>query len=156
MDDAIRGSLFFNLAGLGGSLAGSWFIARRGSRTTLLLACFAAIAGTSIVGSQLVGNLDYRIAVAGAMLAGVGSGIVQVTLFAVAAFAYPPDRRARGIGWGSSVGRVGAILSAGTGGIALQQAYGGPTFVAAILAAAAIAIAGVLIADRHIPGKAAS
>lgn len=148
---AVRGSMYFNLFGVAGSLAGSWVIARRGSRDLLLFTCFLIIAGTAAIAFQLNRDLSYSALIIGIAVAGCGAATLQVTLFALAAHAYPVHCRARGIGWSAGVGRAGAILSAAFGGLILQINDGVTIFLTAIGAVPLIVIAGILAMNRHIP-----
>lgn len=149
--DAVRGSMYFNLFGVAGSLAGSWVIARRGSRDLLLITCLLIMAGTVLIGFQLGSALSYGTLVIGIAVAGCGAATLQVTLFALAAHAYPVHCRARGIGWSAGIGRAGAILSAALGGVILQLEDGVTIFLSAICAIPLIVILGVVAMNRHIP-----
>lgn len=148
---AVRGSMYFNLFGVAGSLAGSWVIARRGSRDLLLFTCFLIIAGTAAIAFQLNRELSYSALIFGIAVAGCGAATLQVTLFALAAHAYPVHCRARGIGWSAGIGRAGAILSAALGGFILQINDGVAIFLIAIGSVPLIVVAGVLAMNRHIP-----
>ncbi len=148
---AVRGSMYFNLFGVAGSLAGSWVIARRGSRDLLLFTCFLIIAGTAAIGFQLNRELSYSALIFGIAVAGCGAATLQVTLFALAAHAYPVHCRARGIGWSAGIGRAGASLSAALGGVILQINDGVAIFLIVIGAVPLIVVAGVLAMNRHIP-----
>jgi AAHS family 4-hydroxybenzoate transporter-like MFS transporter len=149
--DAVRGLMYFNLFGVAGSLAGSWVIDRRGSRDLLLFTCFLIALGTLVIGSQLGRETSYSVLVVGIAIAGCGAATLQVTLFALAAHAYPDHCRARGIGWSAGIGRAGAILSAALGGFILQLDEGISMFLAAIGSVTLIVILGVVAMDRHIP-----
>ncbi|MEN9392206.1 MAG: hypothetical protein RLZZ104_549 [Pseudomonadota bacterium] len=148
---AVRGSMYFNLFGVAGSLAGSWVIARRGSRDLLLFTCLLIMAGTATIGFQLGRELNYSTLIIGIAVAGCGAATLQVTLFALAAHAYPVHCRARGIGWSAGIGRAGAILSAALGGLILQLNDGVTIFLTAICAVPLIVIVGVIAMNRHIP-----
>lgn len=151
--DAVRGSMYFNLFGVAGSLAGSWIIARRGSRDLLLFTCLLIVAGTAAIGYQLDREASYSTLIVAIAVAGCGAATLQVTLFALAAHAYPVHCRARGIGWSAGIGRVGAILSAALGGVILQLNDGVTVFLTAIGSVPFIVILGILAMDRHIPPR---
>jgi AAHS family 4-hydroxybenzoate transporter-like MFS transporter len=151
--DAVRGSMYFNLFGVAGSLAGSWVIARRGSRDLLLFTCLLIMAGTAAIGVQLNRETSYSALIVGIAIAGCGAATLQVTLFALAAHAYPVHCRARGIGWSAGIGRAGAILSAAIGGVILQFNDGVTIFLIGVGAVPLLVILGVLAMDRHIPRR---
>ncbi len=147
--DAVRGSMYFNLFGVAGSLAGSWFVLKRGSKELLLITCGLIAMGSAAIAWELQNGPDYWGLIIGVAIAGSGAATLQVTLFALAAHAYPIFCRARGIGWAAGIGRAGAILSAALGGIALQM-QGGPTlFLGAIGTIPLMVVVGLFVIDRH-------
>lgn len=154
----VRGSFYFNLAGIIGALANSWVIARYGSRRSLAamsaLAAFALLFLARLTSGETSAHADDQRFVTTLMLgiavAGLGVTAVQVGMYAVAAHAYPTLCRASGVGWAVAVGRIGGILSAFAGGMLLAQ--GNATqFFAGVSVALAIALLAVLAIRRHIP-----
>lgn len=150
---AIRGSMIFNLCGVAGALAGTVAIARRGSRPLLLGAAALALVATWAVAVILSSGPNLLPVMAAIGLAGAAVLTIQVTLYALAAAAYPVAMRARGVGWAATIGRLGAILSAAAGGLFLQRT-GDMAFFLALSLGLTLLIAATFIIDRHLPGRA--
>jgi AAHS family 4-hydroxybenzoate transporter-like MFS transporter len=147
--DAVRGSMYFNLFGVAGSFAGSWFVLRRGSLELLLITCALITVGSAAIAWQLQNSPNYWGLIAGIAIAGCGAATLQVTLFSLAAQAYPIFCRARGIGWAAGIGRAGAILSAALGGIVVQMEDGVTIFLTVIGIIPLIVVAGLFVINRH-------
>ncbi|HSD75659.1 MAG TPA: MFS transporter [Steroidobacteraceae bacterium] len=154
---AVKGSFYFNLAGIIGAVANAWLIARVGSRAPV--AMMAAVAATALF---LLGQLtpiaaldasstpSVHVLMTGIAFAGLGINAVQIGMYAVSAHVYPTVCRASGVGWALGAGRVGGILSAFYGGALLAQS-GGRGFFIGVGCALVVAFAGILLIRRHIP-----
>jgi AAHS family 4-hydroxybenzoate transporter-like MFS transporter len=156
MAKAIRGSLYFNLFGVAGSFLGAWAMARSGSRNILVFAGVMALLATVAIAAAVSGDAARTYALTMIAVALIGASVltIQVTLYALAARIYPPECRARGIGWAASIGRLGAITSAAIGGTLLESQQGPSPYFITIGLALALLLAGTLIVDRHIPRTA--
>lgn len=157
LEEAVRGSLYFNLAGIAGSVLNAWLIARIGSKLPLILMC--AIAGAALVtliflsGPLQEGSVASTGSTLGIMwgIAAAGFSItaIQIGMYAVTAHIYPTEVRSTGVGSALGVGRFGGIFSAFAGGALLTQA-GGAGFFGGIALAVALTLVGVLVVKRHI------
>lgn len=155
---AIRGSFYFNLFGILGTVIATWVVSSIGSRAVLLSAaslgaCAAIGLAIGLTGVQSLSEVWP--VMAGLSLVGAALSGGQAVLYAVAANAYATSCRASGIGWAAASGRVGGIVSAFGGGYVLSI---GSTTPFLLMASALLVLAGVgtLIVDRHILRKRAS
>lgn len=152
LDQAIRGSMIFNLCGVIASFAAAWATPRLGSRTTLFAACGGALVAVTTWGLLLAepgaSNAMILLGVGGA---GAGVLAMQVMLFGLAAHVFPVACRSAGIGYSASVGRIGAIMSAFGAGIVLGLPGGQTLYFTLIGLAIVVTVIGVALVDRHIP-----
>ena len=154
---AVRGSFYFNLAGIVGAIANAWLIARMGSR--IPVAMMSAIAATALF---LLGVVTPAVTagaaspppvlwlMAGIAAAGLGINALQIGMYAVSAHIYPTVCRSAGVGWALGAGRVGGILSAFFGAALFAQS-GARGFFVGIGCALVLAFVGVVMIRRHIP-----
>jgi AAHS family 4-hydroxybenzoate transporter-like MFS transporter len=89
---------------------------QRGCLAVMLPAYFLAAIGIAALGS--VGTAVVLLMVA-ASVAGIGIVCGQNTANAYAAAYYPTYIRATGVGWALGIGRIGAVIGPGIGGIML-------------------------------------
>jgi AAHS family 4-hydroxybenzoate transporter-like MFS transporter len=135
LEVAIQATGLFHFGGVVGGLLTSWLA----SRTSLssLLAILYALATLCLValGSGVRGD-------AAAYLLSFSIGFtVMGASFCLGAFAsgcYPDPLRARGLGWGLGVGRVGSVASPLLGGAALAAGFGMDTIITALAIPAAV------------------
>nr|PZN78469.1 MAG: hypothetical protein DIU56_09035 [Pseudomonadota bacterium] len=113
LEQALRGSTFFNFGGLFGAVGGSVLIALLGSRLvgssiSLMGAIAVFITGVTIValGASADAQLYFLI-----LLAGVAMHGMQNFLYAVGAHSYPTYIRASGVGTAQTVSRIGGVMS---------------------------------------------
>jgi len=154
---AVHGSFVFNLAGAVGSIANSWAISRFGSRWALgVLAALGALAlaGLSQVSFGAATPADLEAArpllMLGIAAAGFGIMATQVGMFTLVASAYPTQCRSSAVGWASSVGRIGGIMSSFAGGWVLAR-HGEEGFFGIVAAVLVVTLIGVLAIRNHIP-----
>jgi AAHS family 4-hydroxybenzoate transporter-like MFS transporter len=104
---AVLAGTTLQVGGIIGTFALSWFINRLGF-IPALTACFV-IAGASIA---LIGQPALSLTLLFAVVFVAGFCVVgcQPAVFALAATYYPTYLRSTGIGWGSGIGRIGAII----------------------------------------------
>jgi len=115
-DEALIGSVLFQLGGVAGGLVLSSFIDRGRMRGALIVGyatCAVALAAIAFTPSTFL--------IWGALMLAVGAGIsgAQFVLIALAAEFYPLTIRATGVGWAVTVGRVGAVAAPLVGGAVL-------------------------------------
>jgi AAHS family 4-hydroxybenzoate transporter-like MFS transporter len=126
MDQAVRGSMWFNLGGVAGAVMGAWAGGRFGtarclSALCLIGACILSIAAIALALGHIPGVTAAMVPV---LLSGGAILGVQVGLYGLAAARYPTSCRAAGIGWAATLGRGGAVVSALAGGWVLAQPLG--------------------------------
>jgi AAHS family 4-hydroxybenzoate transporter-like MFS transporter len=151
---ALRGALFFNLGGVIASLIVAGLTARWGSRPVLITLGVGAIVFTAAMG--LLGDASRNEAQLIAIMALAGACIlsIQVTMYAVAANAYPTAARATGVGWASGFARIGGILSSFSGGVLLSMGSGLAPFFYGIAAVLLLTTIGIVLLRRHSPANA--
>jgi AAHS family 4-hydroxybenzoate transporter-like MFS transporter len=154
---AVRGSFYFNLAGIIGAVANAWLIARIGSRVPVALV--SAIAATALFTLGVVSPAVSGVGASpppvlwlmvGIAAAGLGINALQIGMYAVSAHIYPTVCRSAGVGWALGVGRVGGILSAFFGAALFAQS-GARGFFLGVGYALVLAFVGVVLIRRHIP-----
>lgn len=126
MDQAVRGSMWFNLGGVAGAVLGAWAGGRFGVGRCLSALCLTGAFILSIAAIALaLGHIPGVTAAMGPVLLSGGAILgVQVGLYGLAAAQYPTHCRAAGIGWAATLGRGGAVVSALAGGWVLAQPLG--------------------------------
>jgi AAHS family 4-hydroxybenzoate transporter-like MFS transporter len=157
---AVKGSFYFNLAGIVGAIANAWLIARIGSRVPVAMMSAIAAAALFLLGVIIPAAgagpaPPVALLMAGIAAAGLGINALQIGMYAVSAHIYPTVCRSTGVGWALGAGRIGGILSAFFGGALLAQA-GGRGFFVGVAWALVLALVGVLLIRRHIPPTPAS
>lgn len=154
---AVRGSFYFNLAGIVGALGNAWLIARVGSRAPVALMSAVAAIALYLLGQTIPAAAHgassaptVLVLMTGIAFAGLGINAVQIGMYAVSAHIYPTVCRATGVGWALGAGRLGGILSAFVGGALFAQS-GGRGFFVGVACALVLALVGILLIRRHIP-----
>jgi len=145
---ALRAVFIFNTAGVIGSLAASWLIARTGSRWIQVILGVVAVVALLYIRSLLdapSSAFSSRPIVGALAIAGFCIIAIQVTLFAVAAHTYPTYCRAAGVGWAQGVGRLGGVLSALAGAVLI-----GTNFFVGISATLGLTVIALLLLKKHI------
>ncbi len=153
---AIRGAFYANMAGIAGLVAVAWIYARMGSKAGLNSMIAIAIAAILLTGAITRSSDMEQGAIAMAILIGAcvaywGVAGVQAGLWSLCVHAYAPASRATGVGWGNSVGRLGAITSTLIGGKLLVMQPSPLIFLLFMAAALLLAMVGLLVVDRHAP-----
>jgi AAHS family 4-hydroxybenzoate transporter-like MFS transporter len=153
---AIRGSLIFNLAGVSGGVSTAWLISRVGSRgPSVALAIIGVVTLVSIsqtLSSAAAAHMPFNLTSLMAGIAVVGFVMIgiQTAAYRLSTWIYPTQLRASGVGWASSLGRAGGILSSFIAGWILGKVHGAGLF--ATLAGAIFAtLLGALMIRRHLP-----
>ncbi|MFV2125505.1 MFS transporter [Micromonospora sp. LOL_013] len=146
-----------NAAGIVGSAVGTLtlaaVLARRGSRTALVLGYLVAAVGAVVAGGAVLADAAGPLMV-GMLLLGVGNGAAQLARYC-AADLYPPDRRGFAVGvvvWAGTVGALAgpnliAPLARFSAGLGLPP-LAGPYLLALVGAGAAAAASATLPTTR--------
>ena len=131
---------FYSLGGLVGCFIASIALTRAGSRVAFLGFCTAALVGTLLTANMPFGHgLDPFSTKALLFCLGVLIPGLQVMLYAFAGQVFPIEARATGVGFVSSVGRVGAFCSALIGPTLVQLGQSGFFWtIAAVVVAAGV------------------
>ncbi len=152
---AVRGSILFNLAGVGGGIVAAWIISRVGSRLPTAALAVLGVVTLCLIARLLstaaaahaplnVGALMTAIATIGFVMTGI-----QAAAYRLSTHLYPTLIRSSGVGWAAGIGRIGGILSSLTAGWLLAQVHGAGLF--AILAGIVfLTLVGALMIRRHI------
>ena len=139
-----------NFGGVGGAILAALIIQRLGSRVTMLGMSAAAVAAALIMAVMPLDPRDtpglmVMFVITGALLNGV-----QTTMYALAAHVYPTRLRSTGVGAAAAFGRIGNVLAAYVGSLALHTGGTSGYFVswAVLMAIVLVSLAAV---TRHIP-----
>jgi len=142
-----------NYGGVAGAILGALVIQRLGSRVAMsamavgAIACGAVLANWHLDPAARTG-LMVVILLAGACLNGV-----QTTMYALAAHVYPTHVRSTGVGFAVAVGRVGNVLAAYAGSLAID--LGGPAGYFWLWSGLMLLVLAALLAiSRHVPATA--
>lgn len=147
---ASSGITAFNLGGVFGAIAAGFFIARFGSRPTMLTMAAGAVAGAVVLSMMpltagTVTPIIVMLTITGGLI-----NAVQTTMYALAANVYPTPMRATGVGVAVSFGRIGAIVSGYAGPWALEL-RGSASFFALMAASVAVTFVALASVRRHVP-----
>ena len=149
---ASRALAMSNYGGVAGALLGALAVQRVGSRLAMLAMAIAAV----ICGGFLaVWPLDpeHPLGVLSLiLLAGACINGVQTTMYALAAHIYPTTIRSTGVGAAVAVGRIGNVVAAYVGSLAID--LGGPSGYFALWSALMLLVTAALAAvRRHVPPR---
>jgi len=150
---ASRALAMSNYGGVAGALLGAVVLQRLGSRIAMLamaagaVVCGGILAGWPLDPSTTVGFMAMLL-LTGGLLNGV-----QTTMYALAAHVYPTSIRSTGVGTAVAFGRIGNVVAAYAGSLAIDR--GGPSayFVLWSVFMLVVLLALACI-DRHVPGTA--
>jgi AAHS family 4-hydroxybenzoate transporter-like MFS transporter len=150
---ASNGIAAFNLGGVAGAVLGGLFIARIGSKPTMLSITAAAILGAIVLASMPITATSSALPIV-AMLGFTGAAInaIQTTLYALAAHVYPTAVRATGVGTAVAFGRIGGVMSSYAGDWALR-AGGSHTFFTMMAVSMTVVFVGLALVGRHVPRR---
>jgi AAHS family 4-hydroxybenzoate transporter-like MFS transporter len=148
---ASRALAMSNYGGVAGALLGAVVLQRLGSRVAMLsmaagaVLCGGILASWPLDPAATVGFMAMLL-LTGALLNGV-----QTTMYALAAHVYPTPIRSTGVGTAVAVGRIGNVVAAYAGSVAIDR--GGPSayFVlwSVLMLVVLLALACI---RRHVPG----
>jgi AAHS family 4-hydroxybenzoate transporter-like MFS transporter len=110
----------WNLGGVIGAIIGALIIQRLGSRTTMLsMSALAIVCAFVLMNSRIEPSHAVTLTIMFVLTGGLVNA-VQTTMYALAANVYPTEIRGTGIGSAVAVGRVGNVLAAYAGTLALD------------------------------------
>lgn len=122
---ASRALAMWNYGGVLAAVLGALAMQRVGSRVAMIaMAAAAVICGSLLAFIPLEPARTTTLLVV-ILLAGAFVNGVQTTMYALVAHIYPPEVRSTGVGTAVAIGRIGNVLAAYAGSIALDR--GGPT-----------------------------
>jgi AAHS family 4-hydroxybenzoate transporter-like MFS transporter len=140
-----------NYGGVVGALLGALALQRFGSRTAMLgMAGGAVICGIVLAGWPLSAGLTFGFGVM-LLLTGGLINAVQTTLSALAAHVYPTANRSTGVGTAVAVGRVGNVVAAFAGSMAIDRG-GPPAYFALWSILMLVMLLALACIKRHVPG----
>ena len=148
---ASRALAMSNYGGVAGALLGAIVLQRFGSRVAMLgmaaggVVCGGILAGWPLDPANTVG-LMAMLLLAGGLFNGV-----QTTMYALAAHVYPTSIRSTGVGSAVAFGRIGNVVAAYVGSVAIDR--GGPSAYFALWSGLMLAVLLALACiRRHVPG----
>ncbi len=152
---ASSGLAAFNFGGVFGALVGATTMDRFGSRRPMTS---AAVGGAIFSGLSAVVIISPCatpfLIIAALAVQGMFVTALQIMLFALAAGIYGDDDRTTGVGAALGVGRLGAVVSALAGSLALG--FGSAVFMALIAAAMCLSALALAVLRRHFAGAESS
>jgi len=126
-------------------------LARHGCLIVMLPSYLLAAVGIAALGSVGTGAMLLMVTT---LVAGIGIVCGQNTANAFAAAYYPTYIRATGVGWALGIGRIGAIIGPGIGGLMLALQWSRQTLLLATAVPELVAVAAILLLIRLDRGKA--
>lgn len=160
LEDAIRGSLFYNLGAFIAALLASIVVRWTGTKYLLIFGSATTVVVLVSFG-LLLSNLppeisEDRVTIILTLCAALGfsTGTTGSTIFMLMATGYPDRCRATGVGYGVMVARLAGIITIISGGYLIDSAAGSLAPIFTILVAmGVIGFAGTYVVDRHIPRR---
>jgi AAHS family 4-hydroxybenzoate transporter-like MFS transporter len=149
---ASRALAISNYGGVAGAVLGALAMQRFGSRVAMLgmaggaILCGAALATLPLDARQSAALLAMLL-VAGAFMNGV-----QTTMYALAAHVYPTAIRSTGVGTAVAVGRIGNVLAAYAGSLAIDRG-GASGYFTSWSVLMLVVFAALACIERHVPGR---
>lgn len=139
----------YNVGGIFGAGVTALLVGRTGSRTGILSMLIAGAITAGILALVPFANAGVAVVMIGMFVVGIFINGVAVALYTLASQIYPTDIRATGVGAGSGVGRIGALVSSFAG--ALVMSAGTLSFFMMILVALFASAIAVALVRAHTP-----
>jgi AAHS family 4-hydroxybenzoate transporter-like MFS transporter len=139
----------FNIGGVIGAIAGGMAVAAIGSRISMLTMAGGAVLGAIALALLPLGAVAQSHVLASLFVLGAFMNALQTTLYVLAAYVYPVQLRASGVGAAAGFGRLGAIAASFLGVIILTG--GGRTYFISIACTLAVALIALTMVRRHSP-----
>lgn len=147
---AIQATGLFHFGSVVGGLLASWLAAHYPlSRLLALLYLLAALSLLALGAEVRSVEVAYLLT----FCAGFGVVGASFCLGAYASSCYADTVRARGVGWGLGIGRIGSISSPLLGGAALAAGYSVDTIIATLAIPAGVCCVVMLVISRLQPGR---
>jgi AAHS family 4-hydroxybenzoate transporter-like MFS transporter len=147
---ASKGLAVYNYGGVAGVLCFVALVNRLGSRIlTLAASSFAALTAFLLIFIVIKPGAHQLPLLAALSAHGFCVNAVQTSLFALGVHIYPTKVRASGVAIASSIGRIGAIVSASVGSLVIQ--LGRAAFFEYLTFAMFFAFVGLSILRNHVP-----
>lgn len=150
---ASRALAMWNYGGVVAAILGAVVIQRVGSRAAMVSMAGAAVACGVALGLMPLDASRVTPFLIVILLAGAFVNGVQTTMYALAAHVFPPEMRSTGVGTSVAIGRIGNVLAAYAGSIAIDRG-GLPGYFFTWSAFMLIVALAVLSIRRHIPSAA--
>lgn len=151
LQNAIASTSIYTFAAVLGVLTSGVMLPRVGSRSLLVFAIVMTAAATVVFPALLSDGVAMSSIIKVAMFfAGLGGGMSQSTIYALAATAYPATYRATALGACVGISRVGGIVSTSCGGVLLESSgASGAVYFGVLAGMLAIGLIGLLAMNRH-------
>jgi AAHS family 4-hydroxybenzoate transporter-like MFS transporter len=147
---ASRGLAMWNYGGVVAAVLGAVAVQRIGSRIAMLSMAMGAVICAVILATQPLDPAHTTRLLVMILLIGACVGGVQTTMYALAAHIYPTDIRSTGVGTAVAVGRIGNVLAAYAGSMAIDR--GGSAGYFLICGVFMLVVFAALAAvSRHVP-----
>jgi AAHS family 4-hydroxybenzoate transporter-like MFS transporter len=147
---ASAGLTAYNFGGMLGPIALGLTIHWLGSRIPFLTYAFCGVATAVLLALMPLSAMGDHTRMLWTLAAhGFFVNAVQTALFALAAHIYPTRVRATGVAAAVGIGRIGAVLSAFSGGAAIQAGHS--VFFGLLAASLCIVFVGLALIRNHIP-----
>jgi AAHS family 4-hydroxybenzoate transporter-like MFS transporter len=143
---------WWNIGGVGGALIGGLVIQSIGSRITMLGLSTIAVASAGVLAATPLNPQDTTPLLALCIVLGGTMNAVQTTIYALAVNVYPTEIRGTGIGTAQAVGRIGNVLAAYVGNVALDRG-GTPAYFSTFAIAMSLVFLSLALVRRHIPSR---
>ncbi|MDB5698113.1 MAG: hypothetical protein JWN69_917 [Alphaproteobacteria bacterium] len=158
IEDAVRGSLFYNSFAVIGPVTGGFIVTRWGTRKSLITLTLGSIVMVSAM-AILISSGAHLVSVPMkwllfSLIGGVGitTGVAVAAIYAVFTSGYAVSCRASGIGFGLMMGRVGGIGTMVIGGFLLSLDGRNPNYLFLTMGVTLMMVLGAIaIIDRHVP-----
>lgn len=147
---ASRALAMWNYGGVVAAVLGAIAVQRIGSRLAMLSMAMVAVVAGAVLSAWPLDPAHATGLLLMILLAGAGVGGVQTTMYALAAHIYPTEIRSTGVGTAVAVGRIGNVLAAYAGSMAIDR--GGPPGYFVMWAAFMLVVLAALASiQRHVP-----
>jgi MFS transporter, AAHS family, 4-hydroxybenzoate transporter len=120
LQNALMGTIIFNLAGIFGSIACTQLIDRKVARPMVIMIAAYFVGAVAVFGMGYTGPAFWPIMVM-IFLGGFFIIGVQLSLNAFITASYPTAIRGTGVGWSQVVGRSGSLVGPLVGGVLVSQ-----------------------------------
>jgi MFS transporter, AAHS family, 4-hydroxybenzoate transporter len=152
---ASRALAISNYGGVAGAVLGALAMQRFGSRLAMLAMALGAVLCGVVLAMLPLDPREPLTLLATILLAGACMNGVQTTMYALAAHVYPTAIRSTGVGTAVAVGRIGNVLAAYAGSLAIDRGGASGYFLlwSVLMLLVCTALAAI---KRHVPASGES